>query len=251
MSSGITTAIEFFSQRAELGESDFFLSPAFSRASFLIGKKSSLAPVRPAAQEKKTTMPAAADSSKREMLKQLYFSLAGCQRCVLGKTRTKLVFGSGNAEAAIMVIGEAPGADEDSQGLPFVGRAGQLLTQMLASINLDRTKEVFITNVVKCRPPENRNPESSEITACSPCLQRQIEIIKPKIILLLGRIAAGALLNATAGVGQLRAVAHSYQDIPVCVTYHPAALLRKEEYKRSAWEDLKKFEVLLRQMGLR
>jgi DNA polymerase len=276
MNKSMAAAREFFSQRRERGEPDFFLSPAFKRSSFLSAIISSArracTPGRPAVPvfkpeerlrpdtfpEKnrvaaheivKPARPAVAPG-KREALKQLYFAMGACQRCALGKTRTKLVFGSGNAQAAIMVIGEAPGADEDSQGLPFVGKAGQLLTQMLLSINLDRAKDLFITNVVKCRPPQNRNPQESEIAACRDYLERQIEIIQPRIILLLGRVAASALLGASDGIGHLRTGSHAYKDIPVVLTYHPAALLRKAEYTKPFQEDLQKLSGLLRQLGL-
>lgn len=185
---------------------------------------------------------------KRDALKNLYFE--GCERCVLSKTRKKYVFGAGSAGAPVMVIGEAPGADEDDQGLPFVGAAGQLLTSMLKAINLDRKKDVFITNILKCRPPENRSPESSEIITCLPILAKQIDIIKPKAILLLGRIAAHSLLGSTESIQALRSKTHMYKNIPAMVIYHPAALLRNAEYKRPAWEDLKKFQQLLADLGV-
>jgi DNA polymerase len=168
----------------------------------------------------------------------------------LGSSRNKLVFGAGTADASVLVVGEAPGGDEDEQGLPFVGKAGRLLTDMLGAIHLDRGKDTFITNVLKCRPPRNRNPESSEILSCMPLLKRQIEIIEPKAILLLGRIAAHSLLQRTEGIGKLRAETHSYNGIPAVVTYHPAALLRQAQYKRQAWEDLQKLEKNLRKRGV-
>ncbi len=186
----------------------------------------------------------------RAELVAYYKSVAQCQNCPLGKTRRKFVFGAGNAEADIMVIGEAPGADEDQQGIPFVGRAGQLLTKMLAAIGLSREDDVFITNILKCRPPQNRNPESSEILTCLPILNRQIEIIGPKALLLLGRISAHTLLNSTASISALRGNVHSYKNVPAMVTYHPAALLRQEQYKRLAWEDLQKFQALLRELNI-
>lgn len=149
-----------------------------------------------------------------------------------------------------MVIGEAPGSEEDNQGLPFVGEAGQLLTKMLAAIGLDRNKDVFITNVLKCRPPENRNPETSEVLACIPLLLTQIAVIKPKAILILGRIAAHALLGCTDSIAKLRSKVHDYNGIPLMVVYHPAALLRNAEYKKPAWEDLQKFKVLMESLGI-
>jgi DNA polymerase len=184
---------------------------------------------------------------KRGALKELYFT--GCKKCPLSSTRKTFVFGSGNAGASVMVIGEAPGAEEDDQGLPFVGAAGQLLTSMLSAIKLDRNKDVFIANVLKCRPPENRNPESSEIITCLPLLKRQIEIIQPKAILLLGRIAAHSLLGNADSISKMRSQVLYYEGIPSMVIYHPAALLRNAEYKRPAWEDLKKFQSLLTDIG--
>ncbi|MBD3316405.1 MAG: uracil-DNA glycosylase [Chitinivibrionales bacterium] len=184
---------------------------------------------------------------KREALKKLYYSVRNCRSCGLASTRKKLVFGAGAASASVLIIGEAPGAQEDVQGLPFVGAAGTLLTKMLAAIKLDRKKDVFITNVVKCRPPENRDPESSEIAACEHILSGQIEVIQPKVILVLGRIAAQSLLGVAKPVGALRGDGHEYKGIPVVVTYHPAALLRNARYKRPAWEDLQKLERLLGQ----
>lgn len=188
------------------------------------------------------------EQSQREALKQLYID--GCNACHLASSRKRWVFGAGNAEAMVMVIGEAPGAEEDEQGLPFVGAAGQLLTNMLAAINLDRNKDIFITNVLKCRPPANRSPESTEIQLCTPLLCRQIEIIKPRAILLLGRIAAHAVLGISESIANLRSKVHDYNGIPAMVIYHPAALLRNAQYKRPAWEDLQKFQALLENLGV-
>lgn len=186
--------------------------------------------------------------NKREELKQLF--IKGCSGCHLAETRTKFVFGSGNADAQIMVIGEAPGQEEDEQGLPFVGAAGKLLTTMLSAINLDRNSDVFITNVLKCRPPGNRNPESSEIITCLPLLKQQIAIIQPKAILLLGRIAAHAVLDISDSIAKMRSQFFDYQGISAMVIYHPAALLRNAEYKRPAWEDLQQFQQHLATLGI-
>lgn len=185
---------------------------------------------------------------KRAALRVLYYE--GCTKCVLAKTRKTYVFGEGRADGPVMVIGEAPGADEDDQGLPFVGAAGQLLNSMLAAIDLDRKKNVFIANILKCRPPENRNPESSEIITCLPIIKKQIDIIKPKAILLLGRIAAHSLLSTTDSISAMRGKTHLYNNIPSMVIYHPAALLRNPGYKRPAWEDLQKFQKLLTDLGV-
>lgn len=161
-----------------------------------------------------------------------------CMKCPLGGTRTNFVFGSGNPDADIMVIGEAPGADEDAQGLPFVGRAGQLLTKILESIELQRD-DVYICNILKCRPPNNRKPLVGETDSCEPYLWKQIELIKPKFILALGLTAAHTLLKSSETMSALRGTIHDYQGIKTLVTYHPAALLRNPEWKKLVWEDVK------------
>lgn len=171
-------------------------------------------------------------------LEQFQAKICGCQKCTLGATRTNFVFGSGNPNADIMVIGEAPGADEDEQGLPFVGRAGQLLTKILESIEMPR-EQVYICNILKCRPPNNRKPLVSETDQCEPYLWKQIELIKPKIILALGLTAANTLLKNKESMTQLRGRVHDYQGIRTIVTYHPAALLRNPEWKKHTWEDVK------------
>jgi DNA polymerase len=181
----------------------------------------------------------------RDALVKLHDENKNCVACGLGRTRKNFVFGAGNARAGLMVVGEAPGAEEDEQGLPFVGRAGELLTKMLAAIGCDRKNDAFIANVVKCRPPENRNPEADEILACKHILLSQIDIIKPGVILLLGRIAAHTLLDTAASIATLRTQSHAVAGVPAFVTYHPAALLRNEENKRPAWEDLQKVQRAL------
>lgn len=162
-----------------------------------------------------------------------------CQACSLYQTRTQAVFGVGNQDADLMIIGEAPGADEDRQGEPFVGRAGLLLNAMLKAIGLDRS-EVFIANILKCRPPGNRDPHVDEANCCEPFLQRQIELVKPKVILAVGRVAAQNLLKTDAAVGSLRSREHALGEAnrPVVVTYHPAYLLRSPDQKGKAWQDL-------------
>jgi DNA polymerase len=162
-----------------------------------------------------------------------------CTRCSLGHTRKNFVFGAGNPEADIMFIGEAPGADEDRQGLPFVGSAGQLLTRIIEAIQL-RREDVFICNVLKCRPPNNRDPQPDEIELCEPYLKRQIEIVQPRIICTLGRFASQTLLKTQESMGRLRGRLHHYDGIPVIATYHPAALLHHPRWKRATWEDMKK-----------
>jgi uracil-DNA glycosylase family 4 len=166
-----------------------------------------------------------------------------CERCGLSGGRTRTVFGSGNPSSKIVFVGEAPGREEDLQGLPFVGRAGQLLTKMLDAIGFAR-EDVYIANILKCRPPGNREPQEDEMAACEPYLARQLELIRPVLICALGRIAAHGLLKNTTALGILRQGMHYYNEIPVAVTYHPAALLRNPNLKRDAWEDLKTMRKL-------
>ena len=171
-------------------------------------------------------------------LDALVDDIAGCTACALCKTRRMTVPGVGDPRAQWMFVGEAPGADEDSQGEPFVGAAGQLLDNMLVALGLARTENVYIANVLKCRPPNNRTPESAEALACAPYLDRQIELIAPRLIVALGRSAAGRLLNTDAPVSSLRNRVHRYRGTPLIVTYHPAYLLRTPADKAKAWEDL-------------
>ena len=165
-------------------------------------------------------------------------AVEACTRCPLYKTATRGVPGEGDPKARLVCVGEAPGANEDETGRPFVGQAGGLLTKILAAVDLTR-EEVFITNVVKHRPPGNRNPAPNEIEACSPYLVRQLELIKPKVIVAFGTFAAQTLLNTKTPIGKLRGEVHRYHGIPLVVTYHPAALLRNPSWKRPTWEDVK------------
>lgn len=165
-------------------------------------------------------------------------AIRNCTACGLRAGCTQTVFGVGARDAGWMVIGEAPGADEDRQGEPFVGRAGQLLNAMLAAIGLQRG-QVYIANILKCRPPKNRDPKPEEAELCRPFLERQIALIKPQLILAVGRIAAQNLLKTDTPIGKLRGQLHEVAGIPVVVTYHPAYLLRSPSEKRKAWEDLK------------
>ena len=177
---------------------------------------------------------------KANSLKELNSLICECQRCALGKTRNKFVFGVGNPNAHAMLIGEAPGADEDKQGEPFVGRAGKLLNDILKAVNLSR-EDVFIANILKCRPPGNRDPQPIEMETCIPYLHKQIELINPKIILCLGRVAANGLLNKKLSLSDLRQNDYEFNNIKVMATYHPAALLRNPNWKRGCWEDVQKF----------
>lgn len=183
------------------------------------------------------------DEQKREQLIKFYHEIKSCQRCGLAKNRTKFVFGGGNPISKIMLIGEAPGFNEDQEGKPFVGKAGQLLDNILNAIELSR-ENVFITNVVKCRPPNNRDPQPDEWRTCNFILKRQIEIIKPQLILILGRIAANVLLEKEDSISKLRGKVYQVFDAKAVVTYHPAALLRNPGLKRSTWEDVQLFQKL-------
>jgi len=167
--------------------------------------------------------------------------ISDCQKCSLGKTRINFVFGVGNPNADIMFIGEAPGADEDEQGEPFVGKAGQLLNKILQAIQLKR-EDVFIANILKCRPPDNRDPLPTEVEKCEPYLIKQIELIKPIMIVCLGRIAAQTLLRTKDTLSILRSKIHTYHGVPLYVTFHPAELLRNPNWKPAAWEDFKKIK---------
>ena len=171
--------------------------------------------------------------------------LGDCKRCKLHRTRRTIVYGEGNEKASLMLIGEAPGYDEDVQGRPFVGKAGQLLTKILQSINLPR-EEVYITNIIKCRPPQNRNPEPDEIRSCNPFLVKQIAVVQPQIICALGSFSAQTLLQTDIKITALRGKLHDLEGIQVIPTYHPAFLLRNPERKREVWKDMKKIADLIR-----
>ena len=184
-----------------------------------------------------------ADVSASNGLEAYRRSIQECQKCSLARTRKHFVFGAGNPDAQLMLIGEAPGREEDLQGEPFVGQAGQLLDKILAAIGFQR-EEVFIGNVLKCRPPQNRDPLPEEIVLCMPYLLEQVSIIQPKMILALGRVAAQTLLDSTDAMARLRGKTHDFQGIPLMATYHPAALLRNPQWKRSVWEDVQKLRRL-------
>lgn len=173
--------------------------------------------------------------------------VADCQRCGLASTRTQTVFGVGAETAPLMIVGEGPGAEEDRRGEPFVGRAGQLLDAMLAAIGHSRADNTYIANVVKCRPPNNRDPQAEEVAACRPFLDTQIRLIRPKLILAVGRVAAQRLLDTAEPLARLRGQLHHYGEtqVPVWVSYHPAYLLRSPHEKAKAWQDLKRAHALL------
>ncbi len=174
-------------------------------------------------------------------LEEIRQELGDCQRCGLHTSRTQIVFGTGNPQAELVFVGEAPGREEDLQGEPFVGQAGQLLTRIIEALGWKRP-EVYITNVVKCRPPENRNPAPEEIAACEPFLIKQLQAIQPRLICALGTFAAQTLLKTEAKISALRGKFHTYHGIPLMPTYHPAFLLRNPLKKREVWEDMKKLK---------
>jgi uracil-DNA glycosylase len=186
----------------------------------------------------------AVDKVKDDTLPRIREDLGECTRCKLHKGRNKIVFGDGSPKAQLVFVGEGPGADEDMQGLPFVGRAGKLLTQMIHAMGLER-KDVYICNVVKCRPPENRAPEPDEVSTCSPYLMRQIDAIHPKVIVCLGATAAKTILNTTRGISQFRGEWLEWRGHKLMATYHPAYLLRNPPAKADVWKDLQKVMVEL------
>lgn len=181
-------------------------------------------------------------------LSALAAKVAGCRECKLCTTRTQTVFASGDPRARLMLIGEGPGAEEDKQGLPFVGAAGELLNKILQAIGLERD-EVYVANIVKCRPPGNRDPEPDETRACRGYLERQIDLVQPEVLVALGRVAAQELLGTDASLSRLRGEWHQVRGIPVRVTYHPAALLRNAAWKRPTWEDMQLVRDRLRTSG--
>lgn len=188
--------------------------------------------------------PAPDHASALRLIRQ---DMGECTRCALHKGRNKIVFGDGDPNARLMFVGEGPGADEDAQGLPFVGRAGQLLNNMIAAMGLKR-EQVYIANVVKCRPPQNRTPEPEEANTCSPFLFRQIDVLRPEVIVALGATAATYLLGQRQPLAALRGRVHSFRESKLIVTYHPAFLLRDPRQKKEAWADL---QIAMRELGLK
>ena len=198
---------------------------------------------KPAEDTAAVSAPACAPENRREAILQMDWAalktaVSTCTACRLHETRTQAVFGVGDEQADWMLVGEGPGAEEDRQGEPFVGQAGKLLDNMLAAIDLKRGRNVYIANTVKCRPPENRNPEPDEVAACEPYLSRQIALVQPKLIIAFGKVAAQRLLETDSTIASLRGKLHQAEGIPLIVTYHPAYLLRSLQDKSKAWEDL-------------
>jgi DNA polymerase len=235
--------IRYLRQRLELGDRELYVeAPAVLREglrAFVRGRSAS--PLRPDragtpagfSEYAASTVPGSDDA-----FATLRAEVLGCTLCRLAEGRTTVVFGEGDRHADLLVVGEAPGYEEDISGRPFVGPAGKLLDRMLAAIGF-RRDEVFICNVLKCRPPKNRDPLPDEVAACKPYLRRQVEMIAPTAICAFGRFAAQTLLQSELSLSRLRGGVHEFMRIPVVVTYHPAALLRNEAWKRLAWEDLK------------
>jgi uracil-DNA glycosylase family 4 len=231
---------------------DVWLSRARSAqlaADTAVGAPDAIAPAGLAAKAHVTTLVEGAEVAAMG-LAELEITVAGCQRCDLHSTRQRTVFGTGDSHARCMIIGEAPGAEEDRRGEPFVGRAGQLLNAMLRAIGMSR-EAVYIANIIKCRPPKNRDPKPEERSACSTYLRRQIALVEPRVILALGRVAAQHLAGSTLAIGRMRGQSYFYAAgdgsarIPIVVTYHPAYLLRAPLEKRKSWEDLRRAHQLL------
>ena len=216
----------YLSQRRELGEGDMVLSRLSADEAL------TLARARPEAQAGETSLPLSSD------YEEVRRTALACERCRLAAGRTQVVFSDGNPRGRLVVIGEAPGAHEDRTGLPFVGRAGKLLDLLLASIDLSRKDSVYICNVLKCRPPANRNPLPDEIEACTPYLERQIELVAPEVILAVGGFAAQFITGHQVALGKLRGEIYDYRGVPALVTYHPAALLRNRNWTQPVWDDL-------------
>jgi len=218
---------EILSYLKDIGYSDVYVRPARSGAAPMVVEES-----------------VAPDSGELAALRE---AAEACTRCRLAQGRQKVVFGAGNPAADLMLIGEAPGAEEDRQGLPFVGAAGELLTKIIGAIEM-RREDIYIANILKCRPPGNRDPQPDEVAACRGHLERQIELIQPKVIVALGRIAAQALLGNDSPIGQMRGQWYRVRGIPTMVTYHPAALLRNQGLKRPTWEDMQQVRDRLREL---
>ncbi len=188
--------------------------------------------------------PKPADPERLKLLSELETRVSQCTQCRLHKGRTQTVFGQGNPSADLVLVGEAPGFEEDRQGIPFVGRAGQLLTKILQAMHLERD-EVYICNIIKCRPPENRNPDADEIVSCEPYLIEQLRLIQPKVICAMGKFAAQTLLQSQTPISRLRGQWHHYQGIPLMPTFHPAYLLRNPGGKHQVWEDMQQIMARL------
>lgn len=232
--------IQSLIDQKEIFGDDLFQENIYSRKTEVIKTPANI-------DENESLFEEAEEWKKAKSLDELEKLINGCEKCILHKGRTNFVFGAGNPDADVMVIGEGPGAEEDKQGKPFVGRAGQLLTDILKAINFTR-EEVYIANVVKCRPPGNRTPLPAEMDECLPYLRKQIKLINPKVILCLGLTAAQGLLHKKESLTNMRGKIFDFENAKVMVTYHPAALLRNPNWKRGCWEDVQKFRKLYDEM---
>jgi DNA polymerase len=240
----LTARIRFYN---ELGIYDFYRRPGSPEVASITEDVEEPMPIRKISADAAAVVAALVPSDPAEALRMIREDLGDCTRCPLHKQgRKQIVFGVGNPNADLMFIGEAPGADEDIQGEPFVGRSGQLLTNMIKAMGLSR-QEVYIANIIKCRPPGNRAPERDECATCSPFLMRQIEAIKPKAIVALGAVAAKTLLAISAPMTELRGRWFDFRGTKLAVTYHPAFLLRDPRQKKEAWKDL---QMVMKEMGL-
>jgi uracil-DNA glycosylase len=211
-----------------------------------VAPEESLIPVRKPVPVQPPVGSFVAPPSRAEALRAIQYEIGDCTRCALSAGRNKIVFGDGDPNARLMFVGEGPGADEDAQGLPFVGRAGQLLNNMIAATGLKR-EQVYIANIVKCRPPQNRTPEPEEANTCSPFLFQQIDVVRPEVIVALGSTAATYLLGVKSSLSGLRGRVHTCRDTKLIITYHPAYLLRDPRQKKEAWQDLK---LAMAELGL-
>jgi len=244
-------AARLFRQRAELGGAEVYLD-GLTRDEALALLLDASSPARESRPEGPAASPRSVDGGAgRDALPvlpgsytELRSTALACRRCRLADTRTQVVFSDGAVPARLVVVGEAPGANEDATGLPFVGAAGQFLDLLLACVDLSRKESVYICNVLKCRPPGNRNPLPDEIEACSPYLKKQLELVAPQVLLAVGTFSAQLLTGEKKPIGRLRGSVHAYEGIPLVVTYHPAALLRNSGWTRAFWDDLQ----LLRQV---
>jgi len=228
---------KYFKQQKELGVEYIFMTP-YKQNTDEDKEKSDKSDGEKKLSENTHQMNLLDSASKKMTLDEISDEIGDCTRCKLHEGRTNIVFGEGNTNARLVFVGEGPGRDEDEQGKPFVGRAGKLLTKIIHAMGLQRT-DVFICNVVKCRPPDNRNPEADEMTTCGQFLTKQLISIEPEVIVCLGSIASKYLLNSKASLGSLRGKFHPYINSKLLVTYHPAALLRNPNFKKPLWEDMK------------
>ena len=230
---------------AELGVAGVSRDAAWRTRSEAGVRSGSDVDLTPSTQDLQTAAPLTFSKNAAEALVAIREDIGDCTRCKLHTLgRTQVVFGVGNPDADLMFVGEAPGADEDEQGIPFIGRAGQLLTKIIEAINL-RRDDVYIANIIKCRPPQNRNPEPDEVASCEPFLFRQIDVIKPKVIVALGKYAAQTLLRRDTPISRLRGKVFDYRGAKLVPTFHPAYLLRNPSSKREVWEDMKLVRNLL------